>query len=142
MATSKIQRRKPGEHPVSSGTDKIVTKSGALGCQPDNHGINVVQAMVIGEAMYHSANFEFRVLYRSVFGAYIDSIDQLSDGDRPNHYWMLYINGSLSSYGASEALVFEDDTTTTAQVDWKYEDVAATRHPQLLGKTKPIPQPS
>src|SRR6267378_2901093 len=39
MATSKIQQRKPGEHPVSWGTDKIVTKSGALGCQPDKHNI-------------------------------------------------------------------------------------------------------
>jgi hypothetical protein len=32
-----MQRRKPGEHPVSYGTDKIVTKSGALGRQPDKH---------------------------------------------------------------------------------------------------------
>src|SRR5438477_7420527 len=37
MATSKMQRRKPGKHPVSWGTDKIVTKSGALGCKPDKH---------------------------------------------------------------------------------------------------------
>jgi hypothetical protein len=102
-------------------------------------GINVLQAMVIGEAMYHSANFEFRVLYRSVFGAYIDSIDRLSDGDQPGHYWILYINGTLSSYGASETLVFEDDSTTTAQVDWKYENVGNINHPQLVGKTRPIP---
>src|ERR1700730_3287458 len=40
MATSKMQRRKPGEHPVSYGTDKIVTKSGALGCQPDKHALD------------------------------------------------------------------------------------------------------
>jgi hypothetical protein len=97
---------------------------------------------VIGEAMHHAANFEFRVLYRSVFGAYIDSIDKLSDGDKPGHYWMLYINGTLSNYGASEALVFEDDSTTTAQVDWKYENVTSMNHPQLSAKTNPIPQPT
>ena len=34
----KCNGEKPGEHPVSEGADKIVTKSGALGCQPDKHG--------------------------------------------------------------------------------------------------------
>jgi hypothetical protein len=34
-----------------------------------------------------------------------------------------------------------NDTTTTARVDWKYEDVSAIQHPQYLAKTKPIPQP-
>ena len=105
-------------------------------------GVTVLQAMVIGEAMHHAANFEFRVKYRSVYGAYIDSIDGLSDGDQPNHYWMVFINGQMSNYGASEALVFEDDTTTTALVEWKYLDGSEAQHPQVLARTKALPQPS
>jgi len=38
-----MQRQKPGERPVSYGTDKIVTKSGALGSQPDKHGTNLLK---------------------------------------------------------------------------------------------------
>jgi Domain of unknown function (DUF4430) len=105
-------------------------------------GINVLQAMIIGEAMCHKANFEFQVKYRSVFGAYIDSIDGLADGDTPNHYWMLYVNGTPSQYGASEALLFEDDSTTTALIEWKYEVPAQPSHPQVALRTKAIPQPA
>jgi hypothetical protein len=103
-------------------------------------GITVLQAMVIGEAMYHLANFEFRVKYRSVYGAYIDSIDGLADGDKPDNYWMLYIGGKVSNYGASESLLFEDDTTTTVLVEWKYEDMAAKKeHPQLARRVGALP---
>jgi Domain of unknown function (DUF4430) len=91
-------------------------------------GITVLQAMVIGEAMYHQANLEFRVKYRSVYGAYVDSIDGLADGDKPNHSWMLYIDGKASSYGASESLLFEDDSTTSVLIEWKYEDMSAKEH--------------
>src|ERR1700730_16246233 len=38
MATSKMQRRKPGEHPVSYGTDKLSLNL-VLGRQPDKHGM-------------------------------------------------------------------------------------------------------
>jgi hypothetical protein len=104
-------------------------------------GITVLQAMVIGEAMYHQANLEFRVKYRSVYGAYVDSIDGLADGDKPNHSWMLYIDGKASSYGASESLLFEDDSTTSVLIEWKYEDMLAKEHQQVALRTKPLPQP-
>jgi hypothetical protein len=104
-------------------------------------GITVLQAMVIGEAMYHQANLEFRVKYRSVYGAYVDSIDGLADGDKPNHSWMLYIDGKASSYGASESLLFEDDSTTSVLIEWKYEDISAKEHQQVARRKKPLPQP-
>jgi hypothetical protein len=102
-------------------------------------GITVLEAMVIGEAMYHQANFEFRVKYRSVYGAYVDSIDGLADGDKPNHSWMLYIDGKASSYGASESLLFEDDSTTSVLIEWKYEGMSAKEHQQVARRTKPLP---
>src|SRR5271155_2881382 len=41
----------------------------------------------------HSTNFGLRVPYRSIYGsiygAQIDAIDGVSDGDQPNHYWLL-----------------------------------------------------
>jgi hypothetical protein len=62
-------------------------------------GITALQAMVIGEAL-HPLNFSFRVIYRSIYGAFIDSIDCLADEDKPNHYWMLYIDGDEAKVGA------------------------------------------
>ncbi len=93
--------------------------------------------MIIGEAM-HSANFSFRVLYRSIYGAQIDSIDGVSDGDKPNHYWLLYVNGQESLVGASEAILLEDLANQIALVEWRYQDVTAMPHSAAKPKTAPI----
>jgi hypothetical protein len=79
------------------------------------------------------------VKYRSVYGAYVDSIDGLADGDKPNHSWTLYIDGKASSDGASESLLFEDDSTTSVLIEWKYEGMSAKEHQQVARRTKPLP---
>jgi hypothetical protein len=100
-------------------------------------GITALQAMVIGEAM-NVANFAFRVEYRSIYGAEIDSIDGLSDGDRPNHYWILYIDGVLSQVGASEAIVSESPTKQSALIEWKYENMSGRSPAAISRKTTPL----
>lgn len=80
--------------------------------------------MIIGEAM-NSQNFVFRVEYRSIYGAQIDSIDELSDGDTPRHYWLLFIDGAESAVGASEAIIQENSAKQSALIEWKYTDVTA-----------------
>ncbi len=97
-------------------------------------GLTALQAMIIGEAM-HPKDFAFRVEYRSIYGAQIDSIDGLSDGDRPNHYWMLWIDGVESQVGASEAIILEDNTKTSSLVEWKYTDVTVTPSSAIAAKT-------
>ena len=101
-------------------------------------GITVLQAMVIGEAM-NAANFTFRAEYRSIYGAQIDQIDGVTDGTPPSHFWMLWINGSESQVGASEAILIEDITNPVATVDWKFTDMsAASAHPLVVAKTADI----
>jgi Domain of unknown function (DUF4430) len=100
-------------------------------------GVTVLQAMIIGEAM-HVQNFSFRVEYRSIYGAQIDSIDGISDGDKPNHYWLLYVNGEESQVGASEAILLEDLNNQTAVVEWRYLDVSSMPHPAAERKTATI----
>jgi hypothetical protein len=97
-------------------------------------GITVLQAMVIGESM-NPTNFVFRVEYRSIYGAQIDSIDGTTDGATPNHYWLLWVNGVESAVGASEAILFEDLTNQTALVEWKYIDVTRAKPSSLKLKT-------
>lgn len=94
-------------------------------------GITALQAMIIGEAMYVT-NFSFRVLYQSIYGAQIDSIDGLSNGDQPQHYWILWIDGVESQVGASEAIMYEDATKTSVTVDWKYTNYSAQPLPAKL----------
>jgi uncharacterized protein DUF4430 len=84
-------------------------------------GITVLEAMVIGEAM-HASNFVFRVEYRSIYGAQVDSIDGISDGDKPDHYWMFAVDGVTSQVGASEAILLEDEIKQSVQVEWRYTD--------------------
>ena len=99
-------------------------------------GINALQAMVIGEAMYEK-NFSFRVVYRSIFGAFVDSIDGVADDPATNRFWILYINGEEATVGASEAIIQEDQSITSALVEWRYTVVSES--PQAVLKSKPLP---
>lgn len=101
-------------------------------------GITALQAMVIGESMYEKS-FSFRVVYRSVFGAFIDSIDGVDDNPDGQKYWMLFINGQESSVGVSEAIISEDETITSAIVEWRYCDVSVESNKQVNLKTKALP---
>jgi hypothetical protein len=101
-------------------------------------GITALQAMVIGEAMYEKS-FTFRVVYRSIFGAFIDSIDGVDDDPGNQKFWMLYINGQESNVGVSEAIISEDETITSAVVEWRYDDISGGSHQQVALKTKAIP---
>lgn len=97
-------------------------------------GITVLQAMIIGEAL-NPTNFSFRVEYRSIYGAQIDSIDGTTDAATPNCYWLLWINGTESSVGASEAILLEDLTNQTAVVEWKYTDITNMKSKSVSLKT-------
>jgi hypothetical protein len=101
-------------------------------------GITALQAMIIGEAL-HPSNFTFRVIYRSIYGAFIDSIDDLADEDQPNHYWMLYIDGDEAEVGASESILLEDGNKTHVVVEWRYVDVSGAAHAQAALKSKALP---
>jgi|GEM_PF-2591240 len=101
-------------------------------------GLTALQAMVIGEAMYE-ASFSFRVVYRSVFGAFIDSIDGLEDDPTTQHFWTLYINGVESNVGASEAIILEDETIDLAVIEWRFADFSAGPSKQVDLKTKSLP---
>jgi len=98
-------------------------------------GMTALQAMIIGEAMY-SSNFSFRVVYKSIYGAFIDSIDGVTD--QGNFYWMLKIDNKDPGVGASEAIIPEDASKTTALVEWRYVDVTATASKQAKLKSQPL----
>jgi hypothetical protein len=100
--------------------------------------ITALQAMIIGEAL-HPNDFSFRVIYRSVYGAFIDSIDSLADGDKPNHYWLLYINGDEAQVGATEAILLEDSAERVVIIEWRYVDTSQGKHAQAEYKTNPLP---
>jgi hypothetical protein len=100
-------------------------------------GITVLQAMIIGEAM-NPTNFKFRVEYRSIYGAQIDSIDGTTDAATQNCYWLLFVNNNESSVGASEAILLEDLTNQTALVEWKYTDITKLQSKSATLKTAPI----
>jgi|SRR5476649_434127 len=100
-------------------------------------GLTVLQAMVIGEAM-NAQNFAFRVEYRSIYGAQLDSIDGLSDGDKPNHYWLLFVDGVESTVGASEAIIQENPSKQSALIEWKYSDLSSAASTSVQLKTKAL----
>ena len=100
-------------------------------------GMTALQAMTVGEAM-NPRNFAFRVEYRSIYGAQIDSIDGLSDGDQANHYWLFYVDGQESQVGVSEAILSEDAVKTSVLIEWKYSAVPAANSATVALKSKPL----
>jgi hypothetical protein len=100
-------------------------------------GLTALQAMITGEAM-NVANFTFRVEYRSIYGAQIDCIDGLADGDKANHYWLLFIDGIEAAVGASEAIIDEGPTKTSTLVEWKYTDLSGGPSASSALKTNPL----
>ncbi|MFM0347863.1 DUF4430 domain-containing protein [Paraburkholderia sp. RL17-347-BIC-D] len=100
-------------------------------------GLTALQAMIIGEALC-AKNFSFRVEYRSIYGAQIDLIDGLADGDQPNHYWLLYVDGVESSVGASEAIILENPSKRSSLVEWKYTDMSSQVSVSLPLKTNAL----
>ena len=59
-------------------------------------GLTVLQAMIMAQAMY-SASFNFRVNYHSVYGAFVESIDDASEGN--GKYWMVSLGPKHEDVG-------------------------------------------
>lgn len=83
-------------------------------------GITVLEAMSIADSMDIS-DLRFRAVFASPYGAFIDSINDLADAG--DSYWLLYINGTLSTLGASESILLEDDQISNIDIEWRYESV-------------------
>jgi hypothetical protein len=103
-------------------------------------GMTALQAMIVGESM-NPKNFAFRVEYRSIYGAQIDAIDGLADGDQPDHYWLFFVDGQESQVGVSEAVLSEDATKTYVLIEWKYSVVQAASSSTLALKTQSLGNP-
>ncbi len=86
----------------------------------------------------YEKSFSFRVVYRSIFGAFIDSIDGTDDDPTAGRFWMLSINGEESGVGVSEAIISEDEVITSAVLEWRYVGAAEASH-QVTLKTKSLP---
>ena len=78
------------------------------------------------------------VVYRSIYGAFIDSIDNVTDNDTPDYYWLLAVDGSDPGVGASEAIIQENVTKTTALVEWRYTHALAQNSKQVQLRAKAL----
>ncbi len=113
-------------------------------------GMTVLQAMIMADAMTEPSghpgapdyqpqcDFSFRVIYSSMFGAFVDQIGGKSA--RGGQYWMLYYypKGQApkpSQYGVNEALLLEDAAGQTMIVEWCFEAPRANHPRAALVKT-------
>ena len=63
-------------------------------------------------------NFDFNYK-ESSSGVFLKSINGVKNNPRKNMFWMYYINGELSSLGASNCFINDGDV-----VLWKYQDTS------------------
>jgi Domain of unknown function (DUF4430) len=81
-------------------------------------GLTVLQAMIIAQAMQPDT-FNFTVTYHSKYGAFVEAIDDAREGG--GKFWMLKIDNKPSAVGVSEAIVIEQPTGATVDVEWTLE---------------------
>lgn len=93
-------------------------------------GMRVLDAMILADSM-SDENFTFRANYNSDFGVLIDVINGVENDPDGGYFWMLYLNGTESSFGASEAIIIEDHNDSTHfAIEWSFESVAdSPQHP-------------
>jgi hypothetical protein len=99
-------------------------------------GITALQAMILADAITepaghrgapdyrHDVDFSFRVTYSSMFGAFVDQIGGIANGN--GKFWLLYVfrDGTPpleSPVGVSEALLLEDAAGQTVVVEWRLQ---------------------
>ncbi len=75
------------------------------------HGETVIDAM---RALASTSDFAYTGKDYPGLGVFVDSITGKKNGN--NMYWILYINGTVSTSGASVTVLGAGDT-----VEWKYE---------------------
>jgi hypothetical protein len=85
--------------------------------------MTVLESMIIGQAM--DQRFSFQVLYHSMYGAFVNMIDDLPD--RGNEYWMVKVGGVDSNLGISEAIL-QDAAGQNVDVAWDYRDISKGAH--------------
>src|SRR5476651_2334661 len=78
-------------------------------------GLTILQAMIVGQAMYPGA-FSFRVNYHSAYGAYFESIDDGAEGN--GRFWFVRLDDKPEDYGASEAIIIENPTGANSVINW------------------------
>ncbi len=85
-------------------------------------GMSALDAMIVGDAMF-TDTFTFRLVYRSFFGAWVDSIDGVSNTQ--DDFWMLYVDGVQSQKGISETILFGSQSGGEIDLEWRYENFSA-----------------
>jgi hypothetical protein len=98
-------------------------------------GITVLQAMVIAQSM-HPGSFSFRVLYHSIYGAFVDMIDGITDEDPK--YWTVSVSNNPLPVGVSEAIVLEDRQGENVEIEWRFGIPDAADAAQASRKTKAL----
>ena len=73
--------------------------------------------MILADAI-SEATFTFRVVYASLYGAFVDKIGDTED--QGDSYWMLYIDGQEAKVGVSEAVLIEQPGQNV-EIEWKYQ---------------------
>ena len=86
---------------------------------PWSAGITALQALIIGGSLYEHS-FSFRVVYSSIFGAFIDSVDGVDDNPTTGRFWMLCVEGQESSVRVLDAIGNADEMTTNDVLELRY----------------------
>lgn len=107
------------EEPVSEGLASVEkTAQAEATAAPARSHIFIADASGTLESVMQARRTEGSLTYTSrlypTLGSFVESIGGLENAG--GSYWMLYINGELSSSGMSQAQVERGD-----QIEWRYE---------------------
>jgi hypothetical protein len=86
-------------------------------------GLTVLQAMVIGQAMYGETAFCFRLVYHSEYGAFVDMIDDVPQGG--GDFWFLRVDAQDAAFGPAEQILAQPPQGAVCTISWSLEPAPA-----------------
>lgn len=93
--------------------------------------------MIIGGSLYEHS-FSFRVVYSSIFGAFIDSVDSVDDNPTTECFWMLCVEGQESSVRVLDAIGNDDEMTTSDVLELRYVFAVESSNQQAPPEVKSL----
>lgn len=99
-------------NPGSGGTPRTIPNV------PWYPGISALDVMIVADAMFDDT-FTFRLVYKSLFGAWVDLIDDIEDTD--SVFWIMYVNGASATQGVSSEIIPMPADNSPAILEWRFE---------------------
>lgn len=118
LPTAAQEQKIPREEAESETQVLLLVRSGT---GSETYEVPLSSSVTVADLMRRAAVEEGLAMefddYGGSMGLLITALNGLTNGDKPNHYWYFYVNGTLAEVGVSTFWIKPGDA-----VEWRFEE--------------------